>query len=175
MGVVHKMAWWYCESNFRLGDQMGFQCIGNKIPRDLSQCSKSILLNDNLLIQADDVLQNTKMGHMQIWKYQASEKPQKNWKCWSKLSGEVMVEHETLHSSLLLALKMVHSIPQQLNTNKNKDKISNKEANAFFKAVISEGKKNPNCKYLSGDGAQQHNPKTIHVNPDTNPGFVNII
>lgn len=86
-----------------------------------------------------------------------------------------MVEQETQHSSLLLALKMVHSIPQQLNTNKNKDKISNKEANAFFKAVISEGKKNPNCKYLSGDGAQQHNPKTIHVNPDTNPGFVNII
>lgn len=45
---------------------MGFQCIGNKIPRDFSQCSKSILLNDTLLTQADDLLQNTKLGHMQI-------------------------------------------------------------------------------------------------------------
>lgn len=87
-----------------------------------------------------------------------------------------MVQQATQHSSLLLALKMVHSIPMQWNTNKSKDKIWNKEANAFFKVGIFEGKKPQLQIFVWRQSSATPSQKLcIRVNPETTPGFVNII
>lgn len=53
----------------------------------------------------------------------------------------------TSNSSVKPPVSSENGSSKQLNTNKSKGKICNKEANTFFKVVIFERKK-PNCKYL---------------------------